>query len=521
MSVTSWRAWRRELCAWGALASMGALGLISQSIPQVVTLIIVGQEGVVPLASVSLAGILAYGACECIWVGMSLGQSALVAQAAGAGRPTAAYGWTALSAGMGLLASVLLLLPVFLAGHLAVAAVGDTDLDASIARAYLRASLPVPLIVALSNALRSHLTAVQRVIPVAVIDIMGAVVDIAATIKLVPAFGVAGAGYANVLSVSINLLLSGGAFFLWSAPTPEVGAANDDDSRGEDEEKGESNEDEKEEEEAALVGDLVEHLRQPEASSEADGLAPTATSDGVVTFAGVLSFTCSWRNIWTFTVQAGSATASLALEIAAEACVAFLAASLGGVSAAVSNSLNSLFETSVMIPYAAFEATSVRIGYLLGGKRIVAAKRVGFIAGAVLSAWVVLLSAVLLCARDVLGRIFSQDEAVVSGIAALLPAYVITYAAFSAYIALCSVLDGQGRAHLYPIVSLLAVTPVMLALAFASFYATQLGLNGLWGAMTGGYLAGVAGAGWLLWRSDWKELVALAQERSSEAGADG
>ena len=81
-----WRHWRREAVAWSRLTAATASGTLAQGVPSIVTLVVVGRLGVAPLASVSLAGMLVYGACEVAWVGIALGQGALVAQAAGARR---------------------------------------------------------------------------------------------------------------------------------------------------------------------------------------------------------------------------------------------------------------------------------------------------------------------------------------------------------------------------------------------------------------------------------------------------
>ena len=141
-----------------------------------------------------------------------------------------------------------------------------------------------------------------------------------------------------------------------------------------------------------------------------------------------------------------------------------------------------------------------------------------------MAVWVAAFSAALLASRRVLGYAFSGDGDVVAGVDALVPYFCAHYASFSAYVHIASILDGQGRAHLYPLVSVLVVA-VQLPLAFASAHYTTWGLPGLWCASAVGFAAGAAAAAVLVARSDWRALVDLAVLRSraddGEAAAGG
>ena len=543
------------------MACVSAVGLLAQGVPPIVTLVAVGRLGIVPLASVSLASVLVYNVCETLWIGISLGHGALAAQAVGARNYTAAYGWTALALMTGI-ATGLLLTPFFFVGHLiiglATAGAPEGDgFDTELARQYLWASAPVPLIAGLSHALSGHLSAVQRVSIVATIDVVEALIDVAATLLLVlgadagggwsvPRLGAAGAGYANVVSQAIRLLLTMWAFARWSMPPPNAADADDellDDALSE-QSDGDVDADidsramldpllladtrlstAADKQSTTLVGVAADSSSDP-CASRAGGA--TAASDVVgsetthesavasVSAGGVARFACELPHMLTFAVQVGGATASLALELGADVAIAFLAAGLGGTAAAVNNTSGAVFETLNMVLFSAFQTTSVRLAHFLGAGRLVAAQRVGLVAGAASVVWLCAVSTALLASRSIYGHVFSDDAAVVSGITALMPIFVVVHAVFAVYIYFCSILDGQGRATAYPGISLLAAV-VMLPLAVASAKATALGVNGLWGAIGIGFAVASVAAGAFVYRSDWKQLAALARTRNADA----
>ena len=61
----------------------------------------------------------------------------------------------------------------------------------------------------------------------------------------------------------------------------------------------------------------------------------------------------------------------------------------------------------------------------------------------------------------------------------------------------------------------------MLPLAVTSARATELGLDGLWGASALGYAAGSLATAIMLAKSDWPALAALARERSGGSDDEG
>jgi Na+-driven multidrug efflux pump len=537
-----------ELQAWSALAATGAGGLAVSTLPDVITLVFVGRLGVTPLASVSLAALYAWGVAEVVSVGLSLGHGALAAQATGARQYVAVFGWTALLLLSSLAAAAALLAPVFATGGQLIAACNFAGIDGALASEFLLWSMPALAILPLLQTADAHLTAIQRLPPVLASDVTYCAVDVLASWLLilgadagagvrVGGLGVRGAALANVISAAASTAVAAVAI-AWFAMPPPPGAG---DEEGEEEVRDDG-------EEAAGVGDaaaaavveikpsLAEPLlgggagaapRQSTVGSDAAAaLAAHERAVAHVTVPAVLRFLTDAKNLRVFAIQSGSAVASMALEIASDTVISFIAASQGGTAAAVSNSLGEVNSLASAAIFGAFQATSVRVGHALGGRRPAAARRVGVVAGAAVAAWVALFSAALLASRRVLGYAFSGDADVVAGVDDLVPWFCAHYAAFSAYVHTASILDGQGRAHLYPLVSVLVVA-VQLPLAFASAHYTSWGLRGLWSASAVGFAAGFVASAALVARSDWRALVDLAVSRSraedgeAAAGARG
>lgn len=233
-----------------------------------------------------------------------------------------------------------------------------------------------------------------------------------------------------------------------------------------------------------------------------------------VSVRSVLRFVKRIKNIKTFAIQAGSATLSMAFEIGQEIMVSSFAASLGTVQVAVHNSLSELYGLLSMVLFGAGQATSIRIGHFLGSAKLQAAKRVVWVAGALVALWTVIASAVLGGIRDDLGKLFSSDPDFVNTADSVAPWLVGTYITLSWYNHASSVLDGQGRARLYPILSFVGCILITALLAGLSLRYTSWGLPGLWAAeLLGNAVSGVL-ATFFVAKSNWKELSIEAIERS-------
>ena len=532
----------RELRAWTALAATSAAGYLVAALPDMVALFFLGRLGVTTLASVSLAGTYAYSICDMLWIGLALGHGALAAQATGSYSYTGLYGWTLQWLVAGALAAALLL-PVFLTGHLVIGALAPPGIDLAQVREYLWWSAPVALLVPVYDAACGHLTAIQRLAPVLAIAVGAAAVNVGACWGLVLGAGLGGKGaaLANVASCAVGAVAGSAAFARLSMPpAPEEGEGEEEEEEEEEGEEGEEGAGEGRagavtEEQAALdAGDGGQLQLQLEArllsgrssssSSSISAPAPLrhARAVAAVTWRAVRRFAMDGSHVRTFLSQSGAATLSMALEIGTDLALTFFAARLGAVEAAVNNSLEVLFQVLVTLCIGAFEATSIRVGGALGRGRVAGAARVGWVGGAVLAAWAAGAAGALLAARGALGRAFSDDARVVAGIAGLAPWLALRHAALVAYIHLCSILDGQGRAELY-----VALSCVVLAVALPLGWASAgwgWGLPGLWGASAAGYGVAAALAAGLLARSDWRALSRLAVERSraeEEEGEEG
>jgi len=523
------RAQLRELRAWGPLAATAGGGLAISALPDVITLVFVGRLGVTALASVSLAILYAWGMYEVISVGLALGHGALAAQAAGARHYNGVFGWTLLHLLLFYALAAALIVPVFATGGALLSALDFAGIDAGVAREYLLFSLPAFALLPALEAASAHLTAVQRMAPVFAGEVAYFAVDVLASWVLIlgvdlgggarlGGLGVRGAALANVASAAVSAAVVIAAFVRCGMPPPP----------GEEEE--EEEEEELGDEEAAPAATA------PSAADDAGGgaLQPLLAADGsstsrtsaaaaharavaAVSAAGVRAFAADGRNVRVFLQQSGASVASMALEIASETAISFMAASLGGTEAAVSNCAGEIYALAAMVISGAFEATSIRVGFHLGGGRPAAARRVGAVAGAAVLCWVALFCAAVLGARAALGRAFSADAAVIAGVDALAPWLCLHYAGFAAYVHACSILDGQGRAHLYPLISLLVVV-IALPAAYLTLRCTRWGVPGLWAASGLGFLAGAAAAAALVTRSDWRALVLLAAQRARVPG---
>jgi multidrug resistance protein, MATE family len=87
---------------------------------------------------------------------------------------------------------------------------------------------------------------------------------------------------------------------------------------------------------------------------------------------------------------------------------------MGPVDIATHNCLLTLFELMSTVLYGMGEALSVRVGYHLGYKNVKGAKLACAVAFSLATAWSLLLSLVLIGAHSDVGRIFSDDPAVIA-----------------------------------------------------------------------------------------------------------
>lgn len=177
-----------------------------------------------------------------------------------------------------------------------------------------------------------------------------------------------------------------------------------------------------------------------------------------------------------------------------------------------------LLEVAHTIASGSSAATSIRVGFHLGRNSPRGARLAGAVGGALGSAVAVAGLVALFLARESLGRVFSDDPAVVSGTAGIAAPLGITFVAWSAGEQAWGTLDGQGRPAAAGASFFAGGYVVALPLAGALWATTSLGLAGLWWALAAGYIV-AASAAWLaVARSDWPALAAAAQAAAAAEG---
>ena len=155
------------------------------------------------------------------------------------------------------------------------------------------------------------------------------------------------------------------------------------------------------------------------------------------------------------------------------------------------------------IPFGLGVAASARVGNLLGASAPKAARRASHTAAvlSILLGTVVLI--VLLAVKNVYGKIFNDDEAVIRLTAEVMP-YVALFQIADGLNGSCGgVLRGQGRQHVGAVVNV--VSYYLIALPFGIWLAWHgWGLTGLWvGQCVALYLVGALEWGIVAW-SDWE-----------------
>lgn len=601
----------RELGRWSALAGSSAAGFVVQELPDLISVVFLGRVGIDELAAASVAATWAYGIAQVIWVGFAIAHGALASQAAGARSYVGVFGWTMLRAIASIFTFLVIILPIFLTGHLVLEKIGFASIRLDLVQEYLLWSLPVPFMVTLIETCAGHLTATQRTWQPLVAELIYAATDIAASYVLiigidtpavkVESLGVRGAALANIISCAVCLLVYGIFFCRYSMP-PEV----QDDSDSDDSEVPELLDGEAERKltssdsvadvlsepllavvtprlsgfdsrlAAAVAPVDVAAARQPfekgsvNAAVDAAGTAGAAgepqhftlavkeviaagdvssgdylpsiaapaglvaepkrraskASSGsrlshdeaaaAVSLAAVWRFATSRKNMATFTRQASSAVFSMALEIGQSMLLSFLAADMGTVQVATQNALGELFQVGAMIIFGFGDAVAIRVGHALGAGRVTAAKIAAWVPCMAMLAWAIIAASVLIACRNVVGRLFSDDPAVIEAASSVVPWAAASYVAYALYIHAACVLDGQGRIVAPVVVSLIGCWCVTATLASLSLRFTSFGVPGLWGAELIGNAVAAVIAIVLVLRSDWRALSLRAMKRSAE-----
>lgn len=581
MTGTRTQYWN-ELRIWWGLAYPASFRGLTEILPWLVTLAFVGRLGTSELAALSLVETWMYGFMVITWIAVSMTQNTLVSQAHGARNIGAMRGWGLMSlAAMLLLTAIVTAL--WVASHQVLIAAGFDRSLVDAGYGYTLWSIPNLWIEAINIPAATYLTSLQRPDLPFYITLLGCSVDISVTYCLVfgaggaPALGLKGAAIGWVTGAATSLMCLG-ALLPWTfrgGREIKYGHVDDGDSGGGSEKERLHDDDDGA---AAQTRVLLEHDHEHDdgalnAATDSDlldaadrepqmtGLTvgddsllhtdviattvtrelrftrlgpahadrPYNTSDNVHDASHAANSSKSWsqaitrlksRRHWSsFSVQLLPNIATTALSQWQLQVLSFLAAEFGTVNIAAHNTSISLFEVVHTAAQGLAEATAVRVGHHLGNGDADAARRTAWLSLAVNCVWALLAACIGWPLRSYMGRIFSDDEAVISVSSTLAPLFWVGHGVWCIDGWALAVLEGQGRASAQTIAYLVGGWCIMLPLAFVSWKDEPgWGLQGLWGALVVGYAGVGLVAGGMVYRSKWDELAQQARER---AGSDG
>ncbi|KAI0061883.1 MOP flippase [Artomyces pyxidatus] len=240
------------------------------------------------------------------------------------------------------------------------------------------------------------------------------------------------------------------------------------------------------------------------------------------------------RSCLTFLKLALPGILMVGTEWAAFEIVALAAARLGPTSLAAQSVIMTTDQILNTIPFGIGVAASTRVGNAIGRRDASGAKFVSHISALLSVAAGSGVMLVLMCAKDMYGYIFSDDERVVQLVSQVMP-LVASFQIADGLAGSCGgVLRGQGwfpacslnreltlrltgRQHLGALFNLIAyyilALPLGLSLAFNSHY----GLRGLWiGQVVALFIIGLGEYGVVLLGTDWEEEVRKGCERNNQ-----
>lgn len=192
--------------------------------------------------------------------------------------------------------------------------------------------------------------------------------------------------------------------------------------------------------------------------------------------------------------------------------VALAAGRLGTVSLASQSVVMTTDQVLNTIPFGIGVATSTRVGNLLGSRDAHGASLTAKTAAVLSIAAGAAVMAIMLAVKDSYAKIFSDDTAVVTLTAQVMPLVALFQIADGLNGSCSGALRGMGRQHIGAVVNLVSyyfgALPLGIWLAFHGW-----GLKGLWvGQCLALYIVGIAEWG-LVARSDWEGQVRRAFER--------
>jgi len=209
---------------------------------------------------------------------------------------------------------------------------------------------------------------------------------------------------------------------------------------------------------------------------------------------------------------------SLALQLAK--CWAFettgiLASGLGSIIALDAHYvlLNTTLITFFTFPFGLAIAASIRVGNLVGEGQVQTAKRATKIVGMMGAGFMAMSGMIIAAAREDVGRLFSEDEAVIRMVATIAPIGGLFQLVDGIQGTLGGALRGLGLQQYAALINLTGLWIFGVLIGYLFTYQLRLGLPGLWWGLACGLAMTALLNVLVLWKIDWKQQVVKAQER--------
>jgi len=169
-----------------------------------------------------------------------------------------------------------------------------------------------------------------------------------------------------------------------------------------------------------------------------------------------------------------------------------------------------------MIPLGIGIAASTRVGNFLGAGNPAAAKKTAFVAILFTICCTLATGLALFSVRKVYGRLYSNDDQVVSLVSSMIPQLAFGFIIFDATQgAAGGVLRGAGKQMFGAIVNLLAFYVVGLPVAFTSILVLHWGLRGTWLGLGLAEFGIATGYSIVILKTDWVKSSTLARAIAS------
>eukprot|EP00759_Apiculatamorpha_spiralis_P053662 PhF_6_TR6295/c0_g1_i1/m.9534/K03327/TC.MATE, SLC47A, norM, mdtK, dinF; multidrug resistance protein, MATE family len=195
----------------------------------------------------------------------------------------------------------------------------------------------------------------------------------------------------------------------------------------------------------------------------------------------------------------------------------FMTSHISEHAVATHTSLMNLYMVFASACFGTSNATTIRCGYHLGGKRIRSARRtvrISFLY--MLLPFGVLVGGLFYLLRWQLGGVFSDSESVHRLTAEIAPILGLGFVALSPFYVTMAALEAQGRPHVVATSYLVGCWFVCFPLAYVFAFTLDMGLLGIWIALCVGYFVTTSMSSIAVWNSDWEKARDEAVKRSEK-----